>query len=180
MLSPSCLIIPTVISRIHSNSNVQDQIDDPSDLYWTHHLHIYTFQPFDADTDITDHKAALVTVIDLPTFRIDLLQGVGPPALSIRTDPPPRHTFPTHPEHEPPPFQPVPTSGVAIIEVYCDMLPVLDITPHYVIAVHKTTLLELIPSATAAPLLKVTWDEIAPRLRMFGPELTAPGEQGVL
>ena len=124
------------------------------------------------------HTAVHIATLDLPRFYVNIMENVPPPRLTIRTDPPPRQTFPTHPEHSPAPFLPTPESGLIVMEVFCQSPNGPD--PHYVICLLKTTLLQYLPAPTSPLLFQafprpapvVQWQTLAPRVRMFGPDMT--------
>ncbi|EIW71369.1 hypothetical protein TREMEDRAFT_27933 [Tremella mesenterica DSM 1558] len=182
LLTPSSFLIPTIITRLDPISEVADELDNPIDLLWTHHLQLYAFPPFSSIKTTSDnpapppHTAVHITTIDLPRFHVDVTENIPPPRLLIRTDPPPRHTFPTHPLGSPSPFVPDPESGVVVVEVQCQ-LPQED--PHFILFVLKQTLAQYLPAPTS-PLLHtafprpapvVTWNTIAPYVRLLGPDL---------
>lgn len=186
LLSPSALVIPTIITHLDPTSETMDELDNPADLSWTHHLHLYAFPPFvtfpTSEPHPPPHTATHIATIDLPKFHVDIVANIPPPRLSIRTDPPPRYSFPTHPER-PVPFLPDPTSGVIIMEVFCQ-LDNDDPIPHFAICILKKTLLSYLPAPTSPLLLQafprpapvVSWATIAPKVRMFGPDLEEPSE----
>ncbi len=185
LLSPSAFVIPTIITHLDPTSETAEELDNPADLSWTHHLHLYAFPPFSAirmpalssEPMPPPHTAVHIATLDLPRFHVDIMQNIPPPRLTIRTDPPPRHTIPAHPEHAPAPFQPMPESGIIVMEVFCQLPDVPD--PHYVICLLKSTLLQYLPAPTSPLLFQafprpapiVQWQTLAPRVRMFGPDL---------
>ena len=187
LLTPSSFVIPVIITHLDAALDIGDELDNPADLSWTHHLHIYAFPPLataplsPGDPLLPPHTAVPVAILDMPAFHIDIFANIPPPRLSIRTDPPPRHTFPSHPEHAPPAFAPDPESGVIIMEVHCQV-PLEEPDerdPHFVIALLKKTLIQYLPAPTS-PLLRsafprpapvIEWNRLAPSVRMFGPDM---------
>jgi hypothetical protein len=182
LLSPWSFIIPTIVTHLDITSPNQDDPGDVSDLSWTHHLYIYAFPPL-SSTIINagepvppPHTAVHVKTFDLPPFLVNIERGIPPPRMSIRADPPPRITPPTHPDGSQAPFQPLPESGIYIIELYCQMP---DTLPHYQIFMEKATMLQYLPSPDSAllrtafprPAVPVPWTDLAPKVRMFGPDL---------
>ena len=185
LLSPSAFVIPTIITHLDPLSDIHDELDDPSDLSWTHHLHVYAFPPFFAikmpspqssEPMPPPHTAIHIATFDLPTFYVDIMEHIPPPRLNIRTDPPPRHTFPTHPDGSATPFAPHPESGLIVMEVYCQLPRLAD--PHYVICLLKSTLAQYLPAPTSPLLFQafprpapvIPWATLAPHSRMFGPD----------
>ena len=193
LLSPSAFVIPTIITHLDPTSETVEELDNPADLSWTHHLHLYAFPPFSAIRMPTSrsepmpppHTAIHIATLDLPQFHVDIMRDIPPPRLLIRTDPPPRETFPSHPEHAPAPFQPVPESGLVIIEVLCTNPNGED--PHYVIFLLKSTLLQYLPAPTSPLLFQafprpapiVQWSILAPQVRMLGPDMEQSCTSGV-
>ncbi len=185
LLSPSAFVIPTIITHLDPTSETAEELDNPADLSWTHHLHLYAFPPFSAirmpashsEPMPPPHTAVHIATLDLPKFYVNIMEEIPPPRLTIRTDPPPRHTFPIYPEHAPAPFQPTPESGLIIMEVFCQLPP--DEVPHFVMCCLKSTLLQYLPAPTSPLLFQafprpapvVQWQTLAPRVRMFGPDL---------
>jgi len=180
LLTPSSFVIPTIITHIDPNSQTAEELDNPSDLSWTHHLRIYAFplfKPFSQSEVPPSHTPVHVATIDLPRFHVDILQNIPPPRLNIRTDPPPRHRYPKHPE-TPVSFLPDPESGIVTMEVFCQT-PDDEPDPHFAFVTLKKTLINYLPAPTS-PLLSqafprpapiVSWETIAPKMRMFGPDL---------
>jgi hypothetical protein len=175
LLSPSAFVIPTVITHLDTLSDTQDDLDNPTDLSFTHHLHLYAFPPFSEvkDPHAPPHTATHIATLDLPKFHVDFAAHIPPPHITIRTDPPPRYTLPTH---EVTPWMPNPESGVAILEVYCHNPVGRD--PHYVMICQKSTLIQYLPAPTSPLLLQafprpapvVPWETLAPNMRMFDAE----------
>ncbi|WVR08002.1 hypothetical protein IAU60_005046 [Kwoniella sp. DSM 27419] len=189
LLSPSAFVIPTVVTRLRADSLIQDNLADPRDLEFSHHLQLYAFPPFSAVTlkegepHPPPHAASHVATIDLPKFLVDLEHELPPPRMTIRTDPPPRHTFPTHPPEMPQPFLPDPESGLIILEFYCQPFEgIFGAQPHYVLFAHKKTLLAYLPAPTSPLLFQafprpapvIAWNTVAPKVRMIGPEEPVP------
>lgn len=188
LLTPWSFAIPTIITHLDRQSDVQDILDDPSDLSWTHHLHIYAFPPFSTVRIIPNeptpppHTAVHIKTIDLPRFHVDLNRGIPPPRMSIRADPPPRYTPPTHPEGRQSPFLPDPKSGIFIIDIYGQMPA--EIQPHYQIIMLKSVLLPYLPSSDSSllttafprPAAIVSFADIAPKVRMIKLETDPSGE----
>ena len=188
LLTPWSFAIPTIVSHLDRDSAIQDVSDDPSDLSWTHHLHIYAFPPFSTvkiaqgEPMPPPHTAVHIKTVDLPRFHVDLNRLIPPPRLSIRADPPPRHTPPTHPEGLQSPFLPDPASGIFIIDVYGQMPTALS-QPQYQIIMLKSVLLPYLPSSDSSllttafprPAAVVSWAEIAPKVRMMIPETGPSG-----
>lgn len=186
LLSPSSLVVPTVIAHLNPDLDVLDEIQNPTDLSFTYHLHLFAFPPFSGDAYTTDPPPPVplthVATIDLPPFFTNLLDNEPPAHVGARTDPPPRAHFPTHPAIAPPPFQPDPESGIAIFEFYFQTMR-QEPDPHYVLFMHKTALLRYMPAPTSPLLTKefsrpapvIPWDKISPDTRLFGPELDSPG-----
>lgn len=182
MLTPWSFVVPTIVTHLDLESPNQGDPGDPSDLSWTHHLYMYAFPPMSSikvkqgEPVPPHHTAVHVKTLDLPHFLVDIPRLIPPPRLSIRSDPPPRHELPTHPEGMQVPFQPTPESGILIIEVYCQMP---DRMPHYQIITLKSTLTHYLPSpdspllrtAFSRPAVPVPWAELAPKVRMWGPDL---------
>lgn len=192
LLSPTAFAVPTVMTRLDPNSLIQGMLDDPSDLTFSHHIHLFAFPPFSAadipanEPHAPPHTATHIATIDLPDFRTDLEANLPPPRLSLRTDPPPRHTMPTHPVDRVIAFDPDPTSGVCVMEVFCQD-PDRDPDPHFVICFLKSALLQYLPAPTS-PLLRqafprpapvVSWQTFAPKVRMFGPDLSRSCERAL-
>ncbi|OCF35179.1 hypothetical protein I316_03221 [Kwoniella heveanensis BCC8398] len=189
LLSPSSFIIPSVATRLRPDSLIQDNLADARDLVFSHHLLLYAFPPFssvplkEGEPHPPPHNAIQVAVIDLPQFHIDIEGELPPPRMTVRTDPPPRYTFPTHPPEMPQPFLPDPESGTIIVEFYCQpMNELFGRPPHYVMFALKKTFLAYLP-APASPLLfqafprpapVLSWDTIAPKVRMIGPDEPSP------
>lgn len=188
LVSPSSFVVPTIVTHLDPTSETQDELENPSDLSWTHHLHLYAFPPFSTvkvspqEPIPPPHAATHVATLDLPNFHVDLLAEIPPVRMTIRTDPPPRHNFPTHPVHNVPRFVPTPESGIMIMEFYCQ-LP-RQPHPHYVMCFSKSTLTQYLPAPTS-PLLSqafprpapvVSWSGFAPHVRVFGPDLLPTSE----
>jgi hypothetical protein len=184
LLTPSSFVIPTVLAHLDPASILHERLDDPSDLTWTHHLHLYAFPPLSTTsssegTHQPPHTAVHIATVDLPNFHVDPMRDLPPPRLSIRTDPPPRHTFPTHPIEAPMQFHPDPTSGICVMEFFCQLPN--GPNPHFVMCFLKSALIQYLPAPTS-PLLRqafprpapvVAWSTFAPNTRMFGPNLQA-------
>lgn len=185
LISSSSFVIPTIITHLDPFSETQDELENASDLSWTHHLHLYAFPPFSSvpvpenssDPMPPPHTATHVATIDLPRFHIDIAAHIPPPRLSIRTDPPPRHTFPSHPAGGVTQFTPTPESGLAVVEFRCQSPE--DPDAHYVMLLSKSTLAQYLPAPTS-PLLQqqfprpapvVPWSTLAPYVRLFGPDM---------
>jgi len=185
LLTPWSFIIPTIVTHLDVTSPNQDDPTDVSDLSWTHHLHVYAFPPLSSVTirpgepSPPPHSAVHVKTLDLPRFLVDIRRMIPPPRLSIRADPPPRTNPPTHPEGQVAPFQPLPESGIYIVDVYCQMP---DSMPHYQIFLEKATLSQYLPSpdsgllrtAFPRPAVPISWADLAPKVRMWGPDLDPP------
>ena len=163
------------------NMDRGDQLTE-DDLDFTHHLELYAFP--EGETPDEPYEATHVATIDLPRFSFNLSRGVMPVRMSVRTDPPPRQSFPSYPLNNPSPFMPDPTSGIAIFDIHAPELAPNGEPPHYVLFMHKTTLLRYMPAPTS-PLLKetwsrpapvITWDKIAPYSRLLGPDLEQPSK----
>lgn len=183
MLTPWSFVVPTIVTHLDPTSGNQDDLDDPSDLSWTHHLHIYAFAPFSTirlqpgEPHPPPHSAVHIKTIDLPRFLVDFPRQIPPPRLSIRADPPPRYSPPTHPEGRQAPFHPDPKSGIFIIDIYGQM-PEPQQQPHYQIVLLKSVLLPYLPSPDSSLLTTgyprqaavVPWANIAPKVRMFIPD----------
>lgn len=183
LLTPWSFVVPTIVTHLDPLSANQDVLDDPSDLSWTHHLHVYAFAPFSSiklrpgEPHPPPHSAVHIKTIDLPRFLVDFERQIPPPRLSIRADPPPRHDPPTHPEGRQAPFHPDPESGIFIIDVYGQM-PEPERPPHYQIVLLKSVLLPYLPSPDSSllttafprPAAIVPWPDIAPKVRMFIPD----------
>jgi hypothetical protein len=190
LLTPSSFVIPTIITHLDTLSDTQDELDNPSDLSFTHHLHIYAFPPFSAvklnpnpsEPLPPPHTAIHIATLDLPRFHVDFSAHIPPPHLTIRTDPPPRYTLPTHPEHGVSSWMPTPESGVLIIEVFCH--DPVEINPHFVMICLKSTLIQYLPAPTSPLLFQafprpapvVSWQTLSPNVRMFGPNAEASCE----
>ncbi|WVF68505.1 hypothetical protein IAT40_003272 [Kwoniella sp. CBS 6097] len=189
LLTPSSFIIPSVATRLRPDSLIQDDLADARDLEFSHHLLLFAFPPFssiplkEGDPHPPPHNAIHVTTIDLPKFHVDLDNDLPPPRMTVRTDPPPRYTFPTHPPEMPQPFLPDPESGTIIVEFYCQPLNELfGRVPHYVLFAHKKTLLAYLPAPTSPLLFQafprpapvLSWNTIAPKVRMIGPDEPSP------
>ena len=184
LLTPWSFAIPTIVTHLDHQSDTQDVLDDASDLSWTHHLHIYAFPPFSAvhvspsEPTPPPHTAVHIKTIDLPRFHVDLNRMMPPPRLSMRADPPPRYTPPTHPEGRQAAFLPDPASGIFIIDIYGQMPATLR-QPHYQILLLKSVLLPYLPSPDSSllttafprPAAIVPWADIAPKVRMMIPEM---------
>lgn len=178
LLSPSAFVIPTIVTHLDLDSDVIEDLDNPADLSWTHHLHLYAFPPFssikvkEGDVFPPPHTAVHIATIDMPAFYIDISRNIPPPRMSIRTDPPPRHLPPKYPVHRPDPFHPNPESGLIVMEIYCQMP---DSFPHYVMCLLKSTLIQYLPAPTSPLLYQafprqapvVPWRNLAPHVRMF-------------
>ncbi|WWD20355.1 hypothetical protein CI109_104831 [Kwoniella shandongensis] len=188
-LTPSSFIIPTVATRIRPDSTIQDDLANPNDLEFTLHLMLYAFPPFSA-VPLREgapvpppHTAIHVTTIDLPRFKVDFDAEIPPPRMTVRTDPPPRYTPPTHPVGSPQAFIPDPESGVVVLEFYCQPLGHPNgRQPHYVLFTHKKTLLSYLPAPTSPLLFQafprpapvVPFSMIAPKVRFIGPNEQTP------
>ncbi|KAK8849728.1 hypothetical protein IAR55_005063 [Kwoniella newhampshirensis] len=188
-LTPSSFIVPTVATRIRPDSTIQDDLANPNDLEFTLHLMLYAFPPFSA-VPIKEgspvpppHTAIHVTTIDLPRFKVDFDIELPPPRMTVRTDPPPRHTPPTHPVGSPQAFLPDPESGVVVLEFYCQPLGgPMGRQPHFVLFTLKKTLLSYLPAPTSPLLFQafprpapvVPFSVIAPKVRMIGPNEPTP------
>jgi hypothetical protein len=184
LLTPWSFVVPSVLAHLDPQSFLHERLDDPSDLTWTHHLHLYAFPPFSStepadrsDPHPPPHTATHVATIDLLPFHVDPMHDMPPPRLNIRTDPPPRHSFPTHPKDSPMQFHPDPESGLCVMEILCQMPGGRD--PHYVMCFPKSALTQYLPAPTS-PLLRqafprpapvVPWSTLAPNVRLFGPDL---------
>jgi hypothetical protein len=187
LLTPSSFIVPTVVTHINGDiESLEGEIDVDSVLSWTHHLRVYAFPPLANHTPDPDspephapsHTAVHVATVDLPKFFTALNQNMPPPRLTLRCDPPPRNTFPTHPSsasHGPPPFVPDPRTGIFVVEFYCQHPDPEVEDPHYTMIFLKETLLRLLPPSSS-PLLSmafprpapiVAWETIAPEVRLF-------------
>jgi hypothetical protein len=190
LLSPNSFAVPVINTHLDMESALLDAIDDPSDLHFRHHLYIYAFPPFDSVKLPDDpsepvpppHRATTVAVIDMPSFHTDFQAHQPPPRMSIRTDPPPRHTFPTHPRTSVQAFAPDPVSGIITIEFLCQLAPPQE--AHYMLVVPKRTLLDFVPgrddarlrSAMEMPVPATSWASIAPKVRLFGPDMVPSRE----
>ncbi|WWC73627.1 uncharacterized protein I206_107599 [Kwoniella pini CBS 10737] len=187
LLTPTSFLIPSVRTRLQPNSVIQDDLADPRDLLFSHHLHIYAFPPFsstqpkEGESIPPAHTPTQIAIIDLPEFEIDLEEDLPPPRLTIRTDPPPRHTFPQYPIENIQQFVPDPTSGIIIIEFYCQ--PLQNHTkPHFVLFSLKKTFAAYLPAPTSPLLLQafprpapvIKWESIAPKVRFIGPDEPEP------
>jgi hypothetical protein len=101
---------------------------------------------------------------------------IPPPRLSIRADPPPRLNPPTQPDGTQAPFQPLPESGIFVVEFYCQMPHSM---PHYQMFLERSTLTNYLPSPDSSllrtafprPAVPVPWADLAPKVRMWGPDL---------
>ncbi|WVQ78982.1 hypothetical protein IAT38_001074 [Cryptococcus sp. DSM 104549] len=187
-LTPSSFAVPSVRTTIRDESETAGDITDPRDLEFTHHLKLYAFPPFSSVTKPSDgspappHTATHVVTIDMPEFAIDFDQNLPPPRMTIRADPPPRYTFPVHPAGSTQQFVPDPESGVIILEFYCQPMPEPPRTVHYVMFMRKKTLLSYLPAPTSPmltmgrpmPMPVVTFERIAPKVRMLGPDEPVP------
>ncbi|WRT69747.1 uncharacterized protein IL334_006738 [Kwoniella shivajii] len=187
LLTPTSFLIPSVHTRLRPDSLIQDDLADARDLIFTHHLHIYAFPPF-STSQIKEgeplppaHSPTHIAVIDLPKFLIDLDEDLPPPRMTIRTDPPPRSQFPSHPKENPQQFIPDPESGIIIMEFYCQPLNAIfgqNNRPHFVLFSLKKTFLAYLPAPTSpllvqafprpAPVIK--WKSIADKVRFIGPD----------
>ena len=191
LLTPTAIAIPTSMTILDLASPALGDLHNPADISFTYHLRIYAFPPF-SETELPTNAAepmppprtpTHVTTIDLPEFHYDLLGGIAPPHLDIRTDPPPRATFPAMQDGHVQPFVPDPSTGLIIINVYCprrgfqggDQI-------HFVICLLKETLVQYLPQPTS-PLLKlafsrpvtvVPWNSISRHVRMIGPDIEPP------
>lgn len=187
LLTPSSFVVPTVVTHINAEIEAVDgELDVDAVLSWTHHLRLYAFPPlanYTPDPDSPEpaapaHTAVHIATVDLPKFFTALNQNIPPPRLTLRCDPPPRQTFPTHPSSAssgPAPFIPDPSTGIFVLEFYCQH-PDPDVEdPHFVMIFLKDTLLRLLPPADS-PLLTmafhrpapiVAWETIAPEVRLF-------------
>ena len=189
LLTPSSFVIPTIVTHLDPQSESLDQLDIHIDMSFTHHFYIYAFPPFSAirmpenptDPMPPHHTAIHIATIDLPHFRVDVQQGIPPPRLGIRTDPPPRSEFPSFPEGNVPAFVPTPESGLIVLDIACQpLLPEED--PHYVMCLLKSTLTQYLPAPTSPLLFQafprpapvIPWDTLAPHVRMFGPDVEPP------
>lgn len=192
LLTPWSFCIPTCISRLPDAELTPENIRD---LYWTSHLYLYAFPPLnDVPEAGQGHWTAThVSTIDMPPFKNDILSGIPPQSMCIRTDPPPRHYNSPYPLHAPPPFLPDPESGVAIINftLQTNMFPMrnpnVDFTSMFTLIVQKKTLIKHLPEPTS-PLLKQTfsrpvpvvpWKKLAPNCRLLGPDRTQTGRSNV-
>ncbi|KAL7425252.1 hypothetical protein Q5752_000940 [Cryptotrichosporon argae] len=186
LLTPSSFIIPAVQAHLDPASVVADELDNAIDLSFTHHLLLYAFPPLAAAgagaPSAPPHTATHVATIDLPSFRVDLGADIPPPRIGVRTDPPPRRTFPAHPRTGPAPFVPAPESGILVLPFYCQNGHT-GADPHYIMVTLKHTLARLLPSPDS-PLLRlafprpapvVPWAQFAPDVRLFGPNLESSG-----
>jgi len=182
LLTPWSFVVPAIVTHLDTSSSTQDDLADTSDLSWTHHLHLYAFPPL-SSTSIQagepvppPHSAVHIKTLDLPRFVADLNRMIPPPRLSIRADPPPRLNPPTHPDGAQAPFQPLPESGIFILEFYCQMPHSM---PHYQMFLERTTLIKYLPSPDSSllrtafprPAVPVPWADLAPKVRMWGPDL---------
>ncbi|WVO17172.1 hypothetical protein L204_104864 [Cryptococcus depauperatus] len=185
LISPSSIAIPSVSTSLSSESNIQDDITDPRDLVFSHHLNLYAFPPLsnifkEGNKPFT---ATHVATIDLPKFVVDFEEEIPPARMGIRADPPPRYSFPTHPMGAPQAFMPHPESGVIVIEFYCNPLQREDeaVSLHYVMFMRRKTLLAYLPAPTSPLLFQsfsrpapvVPFKDIAPKTRMLGPNMYA-------
>lgn len=181
MLTPWSYVIPTIITRLTTDAEINEDLENIADLYWTLQLQLYSFPPISDNASAIPHVATHVTTIDLPRFTTGIQHGLGPMAMSIRTDPPPRLTFPRYPLHAPPPFLPDPGSGIAIIELgYNHWFPqhLIPINTRFNIIMLKSTLARYLPAPTSPLLTKpwsrpvpvIAWETIAPETRVFGPD----------
>ncbi|KAK4688537.1 DNA cross-link repair 1A protein, partial [Tremellales sp. Uapishka_1] len=181
LLSPTSFVMPTIITHLDPLSSVMEELANTDDLSWSHHLHLYAFPPTPppnaSEPDPPAHTATHIATLDLPDFYINIDGDIPPPRLTIRTDPPPRQDFPTHPTGNVSLFQPTPESGMIVMEIFCQMPGEPD--PHYVMCMLKSTLLSYLPAPTS-PLLKqafprpapvVPWESLAPKVRLFGPDM---------
>lgn len=184
LVSPSSFVVPTIITHLDPHSETLEELEDASDLSWTHHLHLYAFPPFSSvavpETSAPlppPHTATHVTTIDLPSFYVNILEHIPPARMTIRTDPPPRHDFPIHPPNNLPQFVPSPESGLMVMEFYCQIPR--QPNPHYVMCFLKSTLTQYLPAPTSQllsqafprPAPVVPWASLAPHVRVFGPDL---------
>lgn len=188
LLTPWSLCIPTCVSRLPDGELTPQNIRD---LFWTSHLYLYAFPPLaDVPEAGGTWTAIHVSTVDMPPFKNDVLRGVPPMQMMIRTDPPPRHYNSPYPLHAPPPFLPDPESGVAIINFTLQqhIFPVrntgLDFSSMFTLVVQKKTLIKHLPEPTS-PLLKqtfsrpvpvVSWAKLAPNSRLLGPDRVPTGE----
>lgn len=190
LLNSWCILVPTIVTHLDQTSRTQDILDDPSDLSWTHHLHLYAFPPTSSvrlppagEPNPPPHSAVHLRTIDLPRFLVDFERGIPPCRMSIRCDPPPRIQPPTHPVGRQAPFHPDPESGVFIIDIH-GQIPDQARQVHYQMVVLRSSLLDLLPAldhrlfATAYPRAAVVipWDDVAPKFRMFDTE-TGPSRK---
>nr|XP_018260252.1 uncharacterized protein I303_07169 [Kwoniella dejecticola CBS 10117]OBR82410.1 hypothetical protein I303_07169 [Kwoniella dejecticola CBS 10117] len=187
LLTPTSFLIPTVRTRLQPNSLIQDDLANPRDLLFSHHLHIYAFPPFsstqpkEGEAIPPAHTPTEIAIIDLPEFEVDLEEDLPPPRLTIRTDPPPRHTFPQYPSEGIQQFVPDPESGIVIVEFYCQPLQNGN-KPHYVLFAQKKTFAAYLPAPTSPLLLQafprpapvIKWESIAPKVRLIGPDEPEP------
>lgn len=177
LLSPSAFVIPTLV--VHTSPDELNVLPT-----WSHHLHLYAFPPFSAiqlpkTKDVPmppPHTPIHVATLDLPEFTVDLENDIPPCRLTVRSDPPPRHTLPTHPTSGSiPAFQPTPESGVIVVGMNGQIADVELAT--YALIIPKSALLQYLPAPTSAllfaafprPAPVVPWRMLAPRVRMFGP-----------
>ncbi|WVW86867.1 hypothetical protein I302_108922 [Kwoniella bestiolae CBS 10118] len=200
LLTPNSFLIPSVRTRLRPDSMNPEDLADARDLIFTHHLYIYAFPPFSFTSNCTTtggstatgnsteppppaHTPTPIAIIDLPEFVVDLDDNLPPPRLTIRTDPPPRHTFPTHPEEKIQQFVPEPESGIIIMEFYCQPRTAFPHShPHYVMFSLKKTFLAYLPAPTSPLLLQafprpapvIKWESIAPKVRLIGPDEPEP------
>ncbi|KAL1412093.1 hypothetical protein Q8F55_003090 [Vanrija albida] len=172
LLSPTSFVIPTVVQRIDATLGRIADITDLSDITFAYSLNVYSFPSFSGvpleELPATAYTPVPVSVVQLPDFSYDLNRGIPPPMTTIRTDPPPRHQYATHPLHAPPPFRPDPESGIAVVEVHTGT------DAHYVMILHKAALQQHVPErlpAKDAPVPVVPWESIAPSVRVFGPDV---------
>ena len=186
LLTPCALAIPTVCTRIELGPEVEPlgQGHRAARITTTHHIELYSFPPLSTLADVPEDSSppfrpVHVTTINLPGFGSERGALAAPPRLSIRADPPPRHTFPTHPVGNPARFVPTPESGLVVVEVHSQTLEF-----HYVLCILKSTLLQYLPPLStsqldfsdAPPVLSIEWDDIAPYVRLFGPEEEPSGK----
>lgn len=187
LLTPSSFIVPVAIARLPElNADALRQ------LRWEHRLYLYSFPPLN-DVPTSGEPGhwtpTHVATVDLPPFKNNLVEGVPPLHMCIRTDPPPRHYNSPYPLHAPPPFLPEPESGVAILTITLalEIFPIrhndLDIATTFNLIVPKTTLIKLLPEPIS-PILKqgfsrpvpvMPWARLAPNCRLFGPDRVQTG-----
>ncbi|ORX37649.1 hypothetical protein BD324DRAFT_579245 [Kockovaella imperatae] len=192
LLTPTSFAVPVVMTHLDMTSGALGELNNPIDLSFTHHIQLYAFPPF-SSTDVPAANSSEpmppprtpthIKTIDLPDFYYDLVAGIGPPRLDIRTDPPPRTTFPTFQDGHIQPFVPDPKTGLIIMNVTCQNAGEFsEIDVHFVICMLKETLTKHLPPPTSPLLTKefarpstvVRWESIQDDVRIFGPDIERP------